>query len=121
VSSLASMIAGVVTSQGFDGVDIDFEDSDAFVNAANYQGVPFLINLTNGLHNALPQWSIITHAPQTPYWRPDFNYAYGSIWQETNGYISWFNNQTYNNCIDGGADCTARGFKIFCVNVLPQY
>jgi serine/threonine-protein kinase len=97
-----------VRSQGFDGVDIDFEDSNAFVNAANYQGAPFLIELTNDLHNALPQWSIITHAPQTPYWRSDFNNAYGSIWQGTNGYISWFNNQTYNNCIDGGADCTAQ-------------
>lgn len=105
---LASQLAGVVKNYGFDGVDIDFEDSNAFVGQANYDGVQFLIDLTNDLQNALPQWSIITHAPQTPYWTSDYNYAYYYIWQDTNFRIAWFNNQTYNNCIEGGYDCTAQ-------------
>ena len=54
---------------GFDGVDIDFEDSSAFTSKALYSGVQFLVDLTNGLDQALPSGqNIITHPPQTPYW-----------------------------------------------------
>jgi hypothetical protein len=65
---LLSQLNWVVTAYGFDGVDIDFEDTDAFKGKTGYDGVDFLTQLTNDLYYELPQWhNIITHAPQTPY------------------------------------------------------
>jgi len=77
VDNLANQIATFVTSNGFDGVDIDFEDTNAFENAAGYDGVDFLTQLTDDLYSQLPQYqNIVTHAPQTPYWFPDQSYSY---------------------------------------------
>ena len=61
-------IVSWVGSIDADGVDIDFEDSNAFTGKAGYDGITFLSELTSGLSQALPSGSIITHAPQTPYW-----------------------------------------------------
>jgi len=109
VPGLVDQIANFVTSNGFDGVDIDFEDSGALKGAAGYDGVQFLIDLTNGLYSKLPQeHNIITHAPQTAYWFDSYKQAYVRIWQQTNNHIAWFNNQTYNNCLNkGNMDCHA--------------
>ena len=92
----------------FDGLDIDFEDTAAFNSGSAYDGVNFLTQLTNDLSTggpaALPQWSIITHAPQPPYWTQNYQYQnppYAQIFWNTNNNISWFNNQTYNNCLTG--------------------
>ncbi|MBV8552551.1 MAG: ricin-type beta-trefoil lectin domain protein [Acidobacteriaceae bacterium] len=116
VSSLAGQLAGIVQNNGFDGVDIDFEDTSAFQGQAGYDGVDFLTQLTNNLYNQLQQqqpWPIITHAPATPYWLQNYSYSqppYVSIFYNTVGEIAWFNNQTYNNCTDGppATDCTAQ-------------
>jgi chitinase len=83
---------------GFDGIDIDFEDSSAFTSAGTYSGVSFLTALTNGLARDLPGL-IITHAPQTPYWDPGAQYgnAYTQVWNNTAGAITWINNQFYDN------------------------
>jgi chitinase len=120
VTYLADQLDNYVTSNGFDGVDIDFEDTSAFSGEAAYDGVQFLTDLTDDLYNDLPQWhNIITHAPQTPYWLENFNYdypPYAQIYWNTNwqtNEIAWFNDQTYNNCLsaggpgNGGTDCTA--------------
>ncbi|MFZ0594378.1 MAG: glycosyl hydrolase family 18 protein [Bryobacteraceae bacterium] len=108
VPQLATNLATSVMTYGFDGVDIDFEDSNAFLGQPGYyDGVMFLTNLTNDLYNDLPQYqNIITHAPQTPYWTSDYNYAYSNIFFDTGDNIAWFNNQTYNNCPP--TDCTAQ-------------
>jgi hypothetical protein len=98
----------------FDGLDIDFEDTNAFGGQGGYDGVNFLTQLTNDLSNgsrALPQWSIITHAPQTPYWTQNYNYnspPYVLVYQKAGYNIAWFNNQFYNNCYLGNTDCTAE-------------
>ena len=65
VNALAGQIVGDwVAKYQFDGVDIDFEDSEAFYDptAAGYCGRTFLIELTRGLASQLPPTQrIITH------------------------------------------------------------
>jgi len=123
VSGLVSQIVTFVNQYNLDGVDIDYEDSCGFTNfyydnngnkvscSQTYDGVKFLVALTNGLAQALPG-KIITHAPQTPYWDNTSAYldnvctgcnpnsttaAYTQIWQQAGDNIAWFNNQFYNN------------------------
>jgi chitinase len=116
VDNLASQIANFVYANGFNGVDIDFEDSSAFNAGGAYDGVAFLTELTDDLYYQLSQapffeQNIITHAPQTAYWLDDYNYPYppyAQIFWNSGNEIAWFNNQTYNNCLNGGnTDCTA--------------
>ena len=97
VDGLVEQLVSFVTGNGFSGVDIDFEDDAGFTGA--YDGIGFLIALTNGLAQALPVGQdIITHAPQTPYWDPAYNNApYAEIWQGAGNLITWVNNQFYNN------------------------
>ena len=101
VNGLVGQIVDFVTSYGFNGVDIDYEDDAGFTGA--YDGIGFLSALTNGLAQALPSGqNIITHAPQTPYWDPNWNNdpngaPYTQIWQQVGNQIAWINNQFYNN------------------------
>ena len=74
MNGLVGQIAGYVTANGFSGVDIDYEDDYGFTSGPDgvgvYDGVTFLIELTNGLAEQLPPGqNIITHAPQH---HPDF-------------------------------------------------
>ena len=126
IGYLVNQIQTIVSSNGFDGVDIDFEDNSGFTG--NYNGVDFLTQLTNNLYSGLPAWqNIITHAPQTPYWRSSFNNAYQTIFYNTQGKIAWFNNHTYSQCLNGGnTDCSAQDkiadyeYIVNVVGVLPQ-
>jgi chitinase len=97
VNGLVAQLVRFVTGNGFNGVDIDYEDDAGFTGA--YDGTGFLTELTNGLAQALPPGQdIITHAPQTPYWDPGYNNApYAGIWQGAGNQITWINNQFYNN------------------------
>jgi chitinase len=97
VEPLVNAIAHFVTENGFNGVDIDFEDEKGF--SGSYDGVGFLVELTKGLAKKLPTGhNIITHAPQTPFWSADFHKApYTRMWKETGEHITWINNQFYNN------------------------
>jgi chitinase len=99
VPGLVEQIVSWVGSIGADGVDIDFEDSDAFTGKAGYDGITFLSELTTGLYQALPLGSIITHAPQTPYWDKNSLYkaAYYQLHLQVGSSIAWYNNQFYNN------------------------
>ena len=99
MSALVEQIASWVGSIGADGVDIDFEDSKAFTGKAGYDGITFLSELTSGLYQALPSGSIITHAPQTPYWDKNSLYkaAYCHLHSQVGNSIAWYNNQFYNN------------------------
>ena len=58
MNGLVEQIAGYVTANGFSGVDIDYEDDDGFAGGPDgtgvYDGVAFLIELTNGLAQELP-------------------------------------------------------------------
>ena len=125
MDNLANQIATYVTNNGFNGVDIDFEDTNSFKNQAGYDGVDFLTQLTDDLYSQLPKsQNIITHAPQTPYWFQDPTYAYqyppyAQLYWNSGSEIAWFNNQTYSNCISGRWDCTAQD-KINNINNIVQ-
>jgi chitinase len=101
VNGLVGQIVNFVTGYGFNGVDIDYQDEAGFTGT--YDGIRFLRALTNGLAQALPSGqNIITHAPQTPYWDPNWNNdpngaPYTQIWQQVGNQIAWINNQFYNN------------------------
>ena len=96
VSGLVQQVAGYVTSNNLNGVDIDYEDDNGFTGV--YDGIQFLIDLTNGLAQALPGY-IITHAPAPGYFYSSdiYNNAYTQILAQTGDNISWFNCQYYNN------------------------
>jgi chitinase len=101
---LAGQIIKFVNDYNFDGVDIDYEDDAGFGDNQTYDGVTFLSNLTSLLAQNLPSGrNIITHAPQTPYWDSNSEYAAGGIapyyqiWQNVGNQIDWINNQFYNN------------------------
>jgi chitinase len=97
VNGLVNQIVKFVTSYGFNGVDIDYEDSSGFTGS--YDGVGFLTTLSSALAQALPSGqNIVTHAPQTPYWDWGWNNApYAQIWQQVGNQIAWINDQFYNN------------------------
>lgn len=121
-NQLANQLVNIVTNYGstdqtswFDGVDIDFEDTNAFSGGTGYDGVDFLTALTDDLYSGLPQWhNIITHAPQTQYWLQNYSYQYppyvqlwwNTTWNPQQQEIAWFDNQFYNNC-PWGWDCDA--------------
>ena len=96
---LAASIADFIKTNNLDGIDIDFEDSYAFMGEAGYDGVSFLVALTNALRNELPEGTYsITHAPQPPYL--DVNYSmdgYVAIMEQAGDAIDWLNVQFYNN------------------------
>ena len=98
MNGLVNQLVNFVTSNGFNGVDIDYEDDNGFTG--KYDGIGFLSALTSGLAQALPSGqNIITHAPQTPYWdkQSEWKGAYAQIWQRVGNQITWINNQFYNN------------------------
>jgi chitinase len=103
VDTVVNNIVAFVNDNGLNGVDIDYEDDNGFTGGPDgqpvYDGVQFLIALTQGLAQQLPRGqNIITHAPQTPYWYPGtYQAAYQQIWQQVGAQITWFNNQFYDN------------------------
>ena len=99
VDTVVNHIVAFVKNNGLNGVDIDYEDSNAFTTMRPYDGAGFLIALTKGLAQALPPGrNIITHAPQTSHWYPGYyQAAYQQIWQQAGNQIAWFNNQFYDN------------------------
>jgi len=102
VSGLVQKVAGYVTSNNLNGVDIDYEDDNGFTGGPDgtgvYDGIQFLIDLTNGLAQELPGY-IITHAPAPGYFNASdiYHNAYTQILAKTGNNISWFNCQYYNN------------------------
>jgi chitinase len=122
VSGLVEQIVSWVGSLGADGVDIDFEDSNAFTGKAGYDGITFLSELTSGLYQALPPGSIITHAPQTPYWDKNSLYkaAYCHLHSQVGNSIAWYNNQFYNNpCYDSDAATKVASYLMVAKEIGP--
>jgi chitinase len=128
VPELVNQIVTVVKGNLFSGVDIDYEDSAGFGNNAAYDGVEFLTALTIGLFNQLPpSHNIITHAPAVPYWDSHSIYARGGIapyyqvWLNARSYISWFNNQFYDNAAwDATADLKVEKYQAIAGLTGPQ-
>ncbi|WP_299136425.1 glycoside hydrolase family 18 protein [uncultured Tenacibaculum sp.] len=96
---LAISIAEFIKNNNLDGIDIDFEDTASFMGNANYDGVAFLVNLTQALRSELPSSQyLITHAPQPPYLEIGSGMdGYVKIMQQVGNSIDWLNVQFYNN------------------------
>lgn len=96
---LAISIAEFIKNNNLDGIDIDFEDTASFTGNANYDGVAFLVNLTQALRSELPSSQyLITHAPQPPYLEIGSGMdGYVKIMQQVGNSIDWLNVQFYNN------------------------
>lgn len=96
---MAQSIAAFVKKYNLDGVDLDFEDTQAFMGKATYNGVDLLVNLTKALREELPSPQyLITHAPQPPYLEVGNGMdGYVTIMEEAGDQIDWLNVQFYNN------------------------
>lgn len=100
-TELAEAIVSFVNAHGFDGVDLDFEVSQALHlkrPPGIFDGRKFLIDLTTALRNKLPQGWLITHVPQAPYLDPAWQGGpYLDVLREVGDMIDWITVQYYNN------------------------
>ncbi|MGF1593028.1 MAG: glycoside hydrolase family 18 protein [Kiloniellaceae bacterium] len=99
--TLAAKLAGLVEAHGLDGVDLDFEVSEALHRPpaeGAFDGRAFLVALTRALHKALPEGKLITHAPQAPYLDPNWHGGpYLDVLRQAGSDIDWITVQYYNN------------------------
>ena len=132
VKDTATAIAGFVKAAKiedggtfrFDGIDIDWEDTDSFLPEAqrpaqsNYDGRVFLISLTQQLRKLLPSPKYtISHAPQPPYLStsgghfPENITGYIDVLKSAKDDIDWLNVQYYNQ----------GGYFAVPKNIITQY
>ena len=92
--SCATEIASYVKDTNLDGVDVNWEDTHAFVAGT---GERWLIQFTQKLRSLLPS-HIISHAPQAPYFdeRRYRNGGYMTVHKEVGNLIDFYNVQFYN-------------------------
>jgi len=98
-TKIANEIAKFIQTNQLDGVDIDWEDSKAFVTGQPYNAIDFLVKLTDSLRTLLPKGAyIISHAPQPPYLsKVSSMNGYLAILEQAGPQIDQLNMQYYNN------------------------
>jgi len=87
-----------VIQYGLDGIDVDYEDFNAF-DAGNGKAEAWLISFTTQLRTILPQGQyIITHAPVAPWFSPNIwgGGGYLKVNSAVGNLIDWYNVQFYN-------------------------
>ncbi|KIK56293.1 glycoside hydrolase family 18 protein [Collybiopsis luxurians FD-317 M1] len=92
----ANTMASWVTQYGLDGIDVDYEDFDAFNNGS---AVAWLVSFTKQLRTKLPQGTyILTHARNIYRFCPNrwANGGYLEINKQVGNLIDWYNIQFYN-------------------------
>ncbi|KIY63585.1 glycoside hydrolase family 18 protein [Cylindrobasidium torrendii FP15055 ss-10] len=94
--ALAQTMAAWVKTWELDGIDVDYEDFNAFAagTAENW-----LISFTTELRNQLPSGEfIITHAPVAPWFTPSIysGGGYLKVHNAVGNAIDWYNIQFYN-------------------------
>jgi len=95
-TSTANTFAAWVKEYDLDGIDVDYEDFDAF-DAGTAEA--WLVTFTTQLRNQLPEGQyIITHAPVAPWFSPNYwtNGGYLQVNSEVGSLIDWYNIQFYN-------------------------
>ncbi|KAF8510805.1 glycoside hydrolase [Hysterangium stoloniferum] len=99
----ANEMAQFVRDYDLDGIDVDYEDFDAF-SAEDGTAENWIIDFTKQLRSQLPQGEyILSHAPVAPWFAPDIwgGGGYMKVHQEVGSMIDWFYNQNdYTSCAD---------------------
>ncbi|KIK68266.1 glycoside hydrolase family 18 protein [Collybiopsis luxurians FD-317 M1] len=101
----ANTMAAWVTQYDLDGIDVDYEDFNAF-NTGTAE--VWLASFTKQLRTKLPQGRyILTHAPVAPWFSPGnwTNGGYLAINQQVGSLIDWYNVQFYNQGVNEYATC----------------
>lgn len=112
-TTAANNLATFVKANGFDGADIDWEDSNAMQAGT---GEAWLITFTQALRAQLPSPQyIITHAPQAPYFIDDKTLypkgAYITVDAQVGHLIDWYNVQWYNQATSTYDTCQTLLFQ----------
>ncbi|KIK61785.1 glycoside hydrolase family 18 protein [Collybiopsis luxurians FD-317 M1] len=101
----ANTMAAWVIEFGLDGIDVDYEDFNAF-DAGTAEA--WLVSFTKQLRTKLPQGTyILTHAPVAPWFSPNIwtNGGYLAVNQQVGSLIDWYNVQFYNQGTNEYATC----------------
>ncbi|KAF8892264.1 glycoside hydrolase [Infundibulicybe gibba] len=107
----ANTMAAWVKQYNLDGIDVDYEDFNAF-DAGNGKAETWLINFTKQLRTQLPQGTyLLTHAPVAPWFSPNKwgGGGYLKVHSSVGSLIDWYNVQFYNQ---GSSEYTT------CANLL---
>ncbi|KAI0034112.1 glycoside hydrolase family 18 protein [Vararia minispora EC-137] len=93
----ANTMAAWVKQWGLDGIDVDYEDFNAF-NGGTTSAVNWLISFTTQLRAQLPASQyIITHAPVAPWFEKGYSGGgYLAVDAAVGSLIDWYNIQFYN-------------------------
>ncbi|KAI0083913.1 glycoside hydrolase family 18 protein [Irpex rosettiformis] len=94
----ANTIAAWVKQFDLDGVDVDYEDFNAF-DAGDGSAENWLISFTTQLRSQLPAGQyILTHAPVAPWFSPNTwgGGGYLAVHNAVGSLIDWYNVQFYN-------------------------
>ncbi|KAJ7934955.1 glycoside hydrolase family 18 protein [Mycena leptocephala] len=96
--TMATTMANWVIQYNLDGIDVDYEDFNAF-DAGDGKAEAWLISFTTQLRTILPQGTyIITHAPVAPWFSPNVwgGGGYLKVHASVGSLIDWYNVQFYN-------------------------
>ncbi|KAJ7612521.1 glycoside hydrolase family 18 protein [Mycena polygramma] len=94
----ATTMANWVKQYNLDGIDVDYEDFNAF-DAGDGKAEAWLITFTTQLRTLLPQGTyILTHAPVAPWFSPSIwgGGGYLKVHATVGNLIDWYNIQFYN-------------------------
>lgn len=98
-TSFGTEVATWALQQGLDGVDLDIEDQQAFLDDPS-TAIQWMVDITNAIaktYSAQGKTAVITHAPQAPYFSPDFgNAPYLQVDAQVGDLIDFYNVQFYN-------------------------
>ncbi|KAJ7890534.1 glycoside hydrolase family 18 protein [Mycena olivaceomarginata] len=109
--TMATTMGNWVKKYNLDGIDIDYEDFNAF-DVGDGKAEAWLISFTTQLRTILPQGQyIITHAPVAPWFSPSMwgGGGYLKVHSAVGSLIDWYNVQFYNQ---GASEYTT------CANLL---
>ncbi|KAF9563123.1 glycoside hydrolase family 18 protein [Agrocybe pediades] len=94
----ANTMAAWVKQYNLDGIDVDYEDFNAF-DAGDGKAEAWLISFTKQLRVQLPQGTyLLTHAPVAPWFSPSKwgGGGYLKVHSTVGSLIDWYNMQFYN-------------------------
>ncbi|PFH51616.1 glycoside hydrolase family 18 protein [Amanita thiersii Skay4041] len=103
----AQKMAAWVKKYNVDGVDVDYEDFNAF-NAGDGKAEAWVANFTRALRAELPAGTyILTHAPVAPWFSPNKfgGGGYLKIDSTVGNMIDWYNIQFYNQGVNEYTTC----------------